>query len=131
MFIVIFGIIVCILLLYILIKTVLYKSKHTNNCVLPIIALVVDVDVVTSDELGKTGDNLWYKPVLRINLNNKNIDLKPPTYSDLRPFKLGDNVPIVINPSNPLEFYYNDGVTRDYKSKAVEFGDLIKSQLKG
>ena len=130
MFLVIFGILICILLLYVLIKTMNQKSKHTNNCILPITALVVDVDVVHAEDLGKMGDGLWYLPTLRINLNGKDVDLKPSVHSDLRKFVLGDNVPIVINPANPREFYYNDGITRDYKAKAIEFGELVKSQLK-
>lgn len=130
-----FGIFVCIIIcavvLYLLVKMLHDKSHAVNKCIVPIRALVVDVDILTASDLGKSGDALWYKPVLLINLNNEEIRISPRLHSDLRQFLVGDSVPIMINPENPMEFYYNDGVTRDYKSKVLEFGELVKSQLKG
>ena len=120
----IFGCIVILAGAVILVIGIRMRRREKRHCIESAVGIVKKIEYTYSDRPDEDRSVL-YGPRLLVNFEGTEYDVFNEEYSSSCKYRVGDAVPIMINPDDPNEYYINDGSTGSIHMIVFGIGMMI------
>lgn len=120
----IFGCIVILAGAVILVIGIRMRRREKRHCIESAVGIVKKIEYSYSDRPDET-NSVLYGLRLLVNFEGTEYDVFNEEYSSSCKYRVGDAVPIMLNPDDPNEYYINDGSTGSIHLICVGAGMIV------
>ena len=120
----IFGCIVILAGAVILVIGIRMRRREKRHCIESAVGIVKKIEYSYSDRPDET-NSVLYGLRLLVNFEGTEYDVFNEEYSSSCKYRVGDAVPIMLNPDDPNEYYINDGSTGSTHLICVGAGMIV------
>ena len=124
----IFGCIVILAGAVILVIGIRMRRRKKRHCIESAVGIVKKIEYSYSDRPDET-NSVLYGLRLLVNFEGTEYDVFNEEYSSSCKYRVGDAVPIMLNPDDPNEYYINDGSTGSIHLICVGAGMIVAGVL--
>lgn len=119
-----FGCIVILAGAVILVIGIRMRRREKRHCIESAVGIVKKIEYSYSDRPDET-NSVLYGLRLLVNFEGTEYDVFNEEYSSSCKYRVGDAVPIMLNPDDPNEYYINDGSTGSIHLICVGAGMIV------
>ena len=123
-----FGCIVILAGAVILVIGIRMRRREKRHCIESAVGIVKKIEYSYSDRPDET-NSVLYGLRLLVNFEGTEYDVFNEEYSSSCKYRVGDAVPIMLNPDDPNEYYINDGSTGSIHLICVGAGMIVAGVL--